>query len=547
MSSPVDTTFVSGTTITSDWLNGVNDHVNNIEADPHPIYAQDTELAAADGASRIGFTSPDATSKVVSDLAIQNSSTKGAALVGFYDTIAPAYLKTVSDIANGNEVSLFRFIPPAKHAGIRAETNTDDLTTSFQDAALAAKCVFVPYGKYNVSDATAISKQGARWRGEGIEATKINSTVNNKSIFTINGSLNGVEISDLQLVRSVTAIVGGYGIDCHSVTIGQARLRNLLIDKQYYGLFLGPTDWSEIEKCIIQRCQSHGLYLTNTASDGTCQWSSDSVLSQKNAGSGFFVQSIAGPAQLAMGTFKKCATYANSGTGLSVTGLVGVPIYGVRIDGGFYGGDGNSDIYLDTYGGMHQINGVYTELAGQTLTGPNVSTAASGIGAGFQFTANNTDVTVSGCRANGHSYSGFLCYAESTSISGSRATNNGLAGIAGFQNGVDVKGTGRVNVTGGAFGNTGGSTTQKYGVFGPDGQYISVVGADLTSNATAPFGATANANYITAVGNFPNNANVQLSPAGAVLVGAATGGFSAAGTVNVAGGLLKNNTAYTNP
>lgn len=25
MSSPVDTTFVSGTTITSDWLNGVND------------------------------------------------------------------------------------------------------------------------------------------------------------------------------------------------------------------------------------------------------------------------------------------------------------------------------------------------------------------------------------------------------------------------------------------------------------------------------------------------------------------------------------------
>ena len=28
MTAPVDTTFVSGTTITSDWLNGVNDHIN---------------------------------------------------------------------------------------------------------------------------------------------------------------------------------------------------------------------------------------------------------------------------------------------------------------------------------------------------------------------------------------------------------------------------------------------------------------------------------------------------------------------------------------
>lgn len=55
MSSPVNTEFESGTVIASTWLNGVNDHVNNIEADPHPIYAQDTELAASSGSSLIGF------------------------------------------------------------------------------------------------------------------------------------------------------------------------------------------------------------------------------------------------------------------------------------------------------------------------------------------------------------------------------------------------------------------------------------------------------------------------------------------------------------
>jgi len=35
MTAPTNTTFVSGTTITSDWLNGVNNHVNNLETIEH--------------------------------------------------------------------------------------------------------------------------------------------------------------------------------------------------------------------------------------------------------------------------------------------------------------------------------------------------------------------------------------------------------------------------------------------------------------------------------------------------------------------------------
>jgi hypothetical protein len=75
------------------------------------------------------------------------------------------------------------------------------------------------------------------------------------------------------------------------------------------------------------------------------------------------------------------------------------------------------------------------------------------------------------------------------------------------------------------------------------------MGADLSNNATGAWGATSNLSYVSSVGNLPNTLNVGLSPQGTVLVGGgATGGFGAgAGTINVSGGLLKNNTAYTNP
>ena len=36
MTAPTNQEFVSGTTITSQWLNGVNDHVNNINIPTHP-------------------------------------------------------------------------------------------------------------------------------------------------------------------------------------------------------------------------------------------------------------------------------------------------------------------------------------------------------------------------------------------------------------------------------------------------------------------------------------------------------------------------------
>lgn len=55
MTAPTDVTFSAGTKITSQWLNGVNDHVNNLEADPHPEYVHEVALTMSTGASLVGY------------------------------------------------------------------------------------------------------------------------------------------------------------------------------------------------------------------------------------------------------------------------------------------------------------------------------------------------------------------------------------------------------------------------------------------------------------------------------------------------------------
>jgi hypothetical protein len=249
---------------------------------------------------------------------------------------------------------------------------------------------------------------------------------------------------------------------------------------------------------------------------------------------------------MTIGTMKNCATFANGMVGVGFVGLSGVPIQGVRMVGGFFGEDANHIIYLDTYGDQHMLTGVIAELAGRRTTGRTLATAASGVGSGVHVTANNGGVQLNACHSDSNSYSGYDLNGTSHYLSGCRATHNGQAASAGNRSGVK-SGSGRVIVVGGRIGNVSG-TSQDYGVFVADGNNLSLGFVDLTGNGTAAWGATANVLSVTSTGNLPNTLNVGLSPAGAVLVGAgATGDFGAAGTVNVEGGLLKNDTAYVNP
>ena len=117
------------------------------------------------------------------DLADDVDSGKGSALVGYADPRAPAYLKTVSDIINGEEVSVFRFIPPELHADILDRVTLPDVTTHFIDAfdamrapSGASRALFIPGGDYLITDTIDFfvpNIGGIRVRGEGNRASQL--------------------------------------------------------------------------------------------------------------------------------------------------------------------------------------------------------------------------------------------------------------------------------------------------------------------------------------------------------------------------------------
>lgn len=65
----------------------------------------------------------------------------GSDLVGHYDSRAPAYLKTVSDMLNMEEVSVLRFITQSEHAAIRDGTTTYDMGARGRAAILEMQAV----------------------------------------------------------------------------------------------------------------------------------------------------------------------------------------------------------------------------------------------------------------------------------------------------------------------------------------------------------------------------------------------------------------------
>lgn len=67
-------------------------------------------------------------------LASQTNAARGAALVGYTDPIAPTFLKTVSDIINGEPVSAFRFLTTAQIADIQSGAGSIDISTPLNNA-----------------------------------------------------------------------------------------------------------------------------------------------------------------------------------------------------------------------------------------------------------------------------------------------------------------------------------------------------------------------------------------------------------------------------
>lgn len=144
-----------------------------------------------------------------SDLA-SSAAGKGSEIIGFRDTLATAYLKTVSDIINGSEVSLHRFIPTAQHAAIRAGTSTYDAGNDIRSALLetGTKSLFVPYGLHNYSGNLPRTGVGLVLRGASHQHS-ILRCVGAGGITFAGGDVTGIEHNKPKLDLSNLRIEAG--------------------------------------------------------------------------------------------------------------------------------------------------------------------------------------------------------------------------------------------------------------------------------------------------------------------------------------------------
>lgn len=134
-------------------------------------------------------------------------ATKGAGSLGFADPIAPAYLKTVSDILNSGKVSVMRFIPATEHAALYAGTSSTDFTSNFQEALAAFNQggeLTLPPVTFNTAGLEIVNARNLKISGSGWKSKIKNTNTTGKHAIYVRGDT----IDD----RS-------YGLDIESLTI----------------------------------------------------------------------------------------------------------------------------------------------------------------------------------------------------------------------------------------------------------------------------------------------------------------------------------------
>lgn len=353
-------------------------------------------------------------------------------------------------------------------------TNPADATANSDiiDLALSeSRVVRLPPGKFHI--ARTIELYGPqKLIGSGSNATILTSTNATLTSVKFTGGPD-CAVLGMTITKEVqpTSDVG-YGID-FGITSGGAMLSDLRIRKHGIGIRLGGCSLGNLTNTVVEWNYSHGVLITNQVSSyNPLQWYLLNVLSQGNGGDGFRVVSAVGKGSCAFGKLVQCYTYANVGRGVIVAAPSAADgIAAVRISDCFFGGDGNDELYLDTYGGTHQITNTYFELCGTDPTGPGIfaeaawstgPVAKSNIGYGMVVSANTTAGLVSGCYFVQNSYSGVSSAGNQMLFSGNHFDSNGLATAPAKRIGLDIQ-NGTANVIGNISGNIAGSTSQAYG------------------------------------------------------------------------------------
>jgi hypothetical protein len=192
----------------------------------------------------------------------QMTASTGASLVGAANPlVAIPYLQTLSDIANGEMISVLRFIDSTKHAGIRARTNTDDFSTQFNDAFAATDSLYVPWGTYHWEAMVKKIGLGGQIRGHGMAATKINLV--GAIVGLLLGNDTGDSETNHEMALSDLWIDGGtYALRLGSTVSPKAFLGSVARVK-----LTGSTE-AKLDLVASQGAHLYDMFISGTAGDG---------------------------------------------------------------------------------------------------------------------------------------------------------------------------------------------------------------------------------------------------------------------------------------
>jgi len=169
----------------------------------------------------------------------QSDAAKGAALVRFADPVAPAFLKTLSDITNGAPVSALRVIPTTSYAAVRAGTYAPDVRNSLLDVLTAmgtAKYgeLTIPRGLLNITTGNLPIPANITIRGESRNGSVLK--------FAASGQ-NGVVL--------------GQGAEAHDLTVDGNNAATGCF-------FIDTTNSAVIDNCTALNAAAHGFAVSNS-------------------------------------------------------------------------------------------------------------------------------------------------------------------------------------------------------------------------------------------------------------------------------------------
>lgn len=132
----------------------------------------------------------------------------GAKIVGFADPVAPAYLKTTSDILNAERVSVMRFIPTNLHSAIYDHTSVADVTANLNEAINAfdsGGCLTLPPGLFNITGISMTNADNLMIDGSGWSTVIQNNNVSGGHALTLATPLTtqqnkGITLSNFSLL-----------------------------------------------------------------------------------------------------------------------------------------------------------------------------------------------------------------------------------------------------------------------------------------------------------------------------------------------------------